>query len=136
MNEIITILASLRPLLSTKSFKQLPIIIEALLSMTGRVTFLGLSRWTEQGGSYRTIQRFFKQSHDWSQWRWVLIKTQLHSKLVGTWLLIGDEVVVTKSGKKTHGLGRFFHQFKEKWLAVYVFSTFPYFMLNRDNLTL
>ena len=27
--------------------------------MTGRVTMLNISRWTLQGGSYRTIQRFF-----------------------------------------------------------------------------
>jgi len=34
------------------------LIIEATLSMTGRVTMLGISRWTEKGGSYRTVQRF------------------------------------------------------------------------------
>jgi len=36
------------------------LIVEAMLAMTGRVTMLGLSRWTEKGGSYRTVQRFFK----------------------------------------------------------------------------
>lgn len=30
-----------------------------MLVMTGRVTMLGISRWTGQGGSYRTIQQFF-----------------------------------------------------------------------------
>jgi putative transposase len=34
-------------------------MIEAVLAMTGRVTMLGISRWTEEGGSYRTVQRFF-----------------------------------------------------------------------------
>ena len=35
------------------------IVVLALLSMTGRVTMLNISRWTGQGGSYRTVQRFF-----------------------------------------------------------------------------
>jgi putative transposase len=34
-------------------------VIEAMLSMSGRVTMRGLSRWSDKGGSYRTIQRFF-----------------------------------------------------------------------------
>ena len=34
-------------------------IITAMLSMTGLVTMLGLSQWAREGGSYRTIQRFY-----------------------------------------------------------------------------
>ncbi|MCO5196627.1 MAG: transposase [Anaerolineae bacterium] len=41
------------------TIRQLSVIIPALLAMTGRVTMLGISRWAEKGGSYRTIQRFF-----------------------------------------------------------------------------
>ena len=40
--------------------------------------------------------------------RWLLIKSHLSETCLGTWVLIGDEVVITKSGKETHGLGRFF----------------------------
>ena len=69
---------------------------------------LGISRWAEKGGSYRTIQRFFKGKYQWAELRWLLIKNHISEQCVGTWILIGDEVVVTKSGKKTHGLGRFF----------------------------
>ena len=83
-------------------------MIEATLAMTGRVTMEGLSRWTEKGGSYRTVQRFFNETHAWSQWRWLLIKSQLSEKLLGIWILIADEVVITKAGKHTHGLGKFF----------------------------
>jgi len=108
MTEIITILEALSPRLSTTALNHLGLIIEATLSMTGRITMLGMSRWTEKGGSYRTIQRFFKETHQWAELRWLLIKSQINEKCVGTWILIGDEVVVTKSGKKTHGLGRFF----------------------------
>ena len=108
MPEIIAILEVLSPNLSANTLKHLRLLIEATLSMTGRVTMLGISRWTEKGGSYRTVQRFFKKSHKWAELRWLLIKSQLNEACIGTWVLIGDEVVVTKSGKKTHGLSRFF----------------------------
>ena len=89
------------------------LIIDAMLSMTGRVTMLGLSRWTEKGGSYRTVQRFFKEKIAWSTLRWQLIK-QHTQETKGPWLLIGDEVMVTKSGKETHGLGTFFSSIYNK----------------------
>lgn len=110
MDEIITTLNILNPSLAPRTLKQLTLIVEALLAMTGRVTMLGLSRWTEKGGSYRTVQRFFKEKIEWSLLRWQLIK-QHTPGVKGIWLLIGDEVMVTKSGKQTHGLGIFFHPF-------------------------
>jgi putative transposase len=107
MDEIVTTLSILSPSLAPRTFKQLTLIVEAVLAMTGRVTMLGISRWTEKGGSYRTVQRFFKEKIEWSLLRWQLI--QQHTPGVkGIWLLIGDEVMVTKSGKQTHGLGIFF----------------------------
>jgi len=78
-----------------------------MLAMTGRVTMLGLSRWTEQGGSYRTIQRFFNRVINWSKLHWVLIGHHLLER-DETVLLGGDETVVTKAGDKTYGLDRFF----------------------------
>lgn len=110
MNEIIAILNTLSPHLTARPLKQMTLIIEAMLSMTGRVTMLGLSRWTEKGGSYRTVQRFFKEKIDWSTLRWQLIK-QRTKEAKDIWLLIGDEVMVTKSGKETYGLGIFFLRF-------------------------
>jgi len=38
--------------------RRLSRIAQAMLSMSGRVTMLGLSRWAGKGGSYRTVQRF------------------------------------------------------------------------------
>jgi putative transposase len=110
MAEIIAILSTLGPHLTPRTLNQLTLVVEALLAMTGRVTMLGLSRWTEKGGSYRTVQRFFKEKIDWPTLRWQLVKQHLTgSKEV--WLLAGDEVMVTKSGKETHGLGIFFLRF-------------------------
>ena len=57
------------------------LIIDALLSMMGRVTMLGLSRWTEKGGSYRIVQRFFKEKIDWPMLRWQLIKQQVQKTI-------------------------------------------------------
>jgi len=78
-----------------------------MLAMTGRVTMLSLSRWTEPGGSYRTIQRFYNTRIAWAKVNWFLIRHHLVEP-ADTILIGGDESVVTKSGKKTYGLDRFF----------------------------
>jgi putative transposase len=78
-----------------------------MLCMTGRVTRLGLSRWTEKGGRDRTIQRLFNTEIPWEKVRWFLVRSPL-CRIPDTILLVGDEVVPPKSGKKTQGLGRFF----------------------------
>jgi hypothetical protein len=75
--------------------------------MTGRVTMLGLSRWTEPGGSYRTVQRFYNSTIAWAKVNWVFIRHHLLDP-TDTLLIGGDETVVTKSGKQTYGLERFF----------------------------
>ena len=110
MTEIIATLSALSPHLNRRTLNQLTLIVEAVLAMTGRVTMLGLSRWAEKGGSYRTVQRFFGEKIEWPKLRWQLVKQHL-AGAKGVWLLTGDEVVVTKSGKETHGLGIFFLQF-------------------------
>jgi hypothetical protein len=78
-----------------------------MLAMTGRVTMLGLSRWTEKGGSYRTIQRFFNSPIGWSKVNWFFIRHHLLDRAEAI-LIGGDESVVTKSGWKSYGLDRFF----------------------------
>ncbi len=107
MSEIITLTNCLVPYLSTTQLKQLRPIVLALLSMTGRVTMLGLSRWSEGGGSYRTLQRWFQTPLEWGVLLWAMIRTHLLDPK-GVYLLAGDDVVVSKAGKKTHGVGRFY----------------------------
>jgi putative transposase len=107
MLNILALLQCLAPVLTPTTLRQFGRISLALLAMTGRVTMLGISRWTEPGGSYRTVQRFFNTAVDWSQVHWLLIKTHLLQPQA-TYLLVGDEVVVTKAGHETHGLDRFF----------------------------
>lgn len=107
MTEITTLLIHLQPFLSTCHFRQLTLISEALLMMQGRITIQGISRWTNEGGSYRTLQRFFATPFDWGQLHWLLIKPFI-LKTSGVLLIAGDATVVTKSGKASFGLGRFF----------------------------
>jgi putative transposase len=89
------------------TIRQFSTIALALLAMTGRVTMLGISRWTTKGGSYRTVQRFFSTLIPWAALFWLFFRTQLFDP-DDVYLLAGDETVVTKSGKHTPGLDRFF----------------------------
>src|SRR4030066_1907857 len=104
------ILALLQPIqnsVSKTTLRQLSRIIFAMIAMTGRVTMLGLSRWTEKGGSYRTVQRFFYTVIPWAQVFWGFFRGHLMDTQ-DTYLLAGDECVVTKAGDTTHGLDYFF----------------------------
>ena len=107
MVAIVPLLACLDPVLTPTLSRQFTRIALALLTMTGRVTMRGLSRWTGEGGSYRTIQRFFATVIPWASVFWLFFRR--HCFAPGdVYVLAGDEVVVTKAGKHTYGLARFF----------------------------
>lgn len=78
-----------------------------MIAMTGRVTMLGISRWTGKGGSYRSIQRFFNAIIPWSLVFKLFFEAHL-SNSEGEHFLVGDECIATKSGKETHGIDHFF----------------------------
>ncbi|MEM7343918.1 MAG: transposase [Chloroflexota bacterium] len=105
--DIIALLQSIDKSLEARTMRQLRVIVTAMLSMTGRVTMLGVSRWAGKGGSYRTIQRFYNESINWSKINWLLIRHYLWND-DDTLLIAGDETVVTKAGQETYGLDRFF----------------------------
>ena len=107
MPDIMVLLACVSQAIEPTPFRQLGRVIEAMLSMSGRVTMRGLSRWGGKGGSYRTIQRFFNTSLNWCHLQWLLIRQHLLDA-DDVVLMSGDHVVVTKSGKVTYGLERFF----------------------------
>src|SRR5882672_9763542 len=105
--DILACLQCLQPAVTKTTLRQCRRIVMAMLVMTGRVTMLGLSRWAGPGGSYRTVQRFFATVLPWATLFWVFFRHQVYrSEEVS--LLAGDAVVVTKAGKTTHGLDRFF----------------------------
>jgi len=122
MNEIVSQLMCLSPLLSGTVIGQMSHIIFALLAMSGRMTMLGMSRWTEQGGSYRTIQRWFATSIPWTQVFWYFFRHKIY-KAEETYVLFGDEVVVPKSGKTSYGVDRFYSGLFEKVIPSVSFFT-------------
>lgn len=107
MFDILLILQCLNTCMDSTSLKRLKIIVPALLAIPGRVTMLSISRWTEEGGSYRSVQRFFNTTIDWKNVQWSLIRQYFQNSL-DIFILAGDETIVTKSGKKTFGIDRFF----------------------------
>nr|WP_287413417.1 transposase [Pseudodesulfovibrio sp.] len=121
MNEITTLLTCIRPLLDANTYRHLLIISQALLMMTGRITMLNISRWTEKGGSYRTVQRFFSKDIPWCSLNWAVAKTFLKKSSII--LIFGDATTVTKSGKKTFGLGRFFSSIYSRAVPGIAFQT-------------
>jgi putative transposase len=107
MPDIMVVLACVSQCVELTTLRQLGRVIEAMLSISGRVTMKGLSRWSSPGGSYRTIQRLFTTSVHWCQLNWLLIRHHLLD-VNDVVLMSGDHVVVTKAGKTTYGLDRFF----------------------------
>lgn len=107
MTEILALLQPLEHSISKTTLRQISRVITAMIAMSGRVTMLGISRWSGAGGSYRSIQRFFYTAIPWPQVFWDFFQSKLMKK-EDAYLLAGDECVVTKSGKKTYGLDYFF----------------------------
>lgn len=124
MSEIVALLQSIAPLLEPVTLRQMSRIIFAMLVITGRITMLGLSRWTDKGGSYRTIQRWYHTQLPWEAVHWLFF---LHRLLCQQheYLIAGDEVVIGKAGSQTHGLDRFFSGLQKQvipGLSFFVFS--------------
>jgi putative transposase len=107
MPDILALLTCLTLQLDNTSLKQLGCIIQGMFAMSGRVTMLGISRWTGKGGSYRTIQRFCHSPKNWPSLMWVFFRTHCF-RLEESYAIAGDEVVTTKSGKHTYGVDWFF----------------------------
>jgi hypothetical protein len=105
--DIVALFHCLQPSVPSTTWRQLSRIALALLVMTGRVTMLGISRWAGKSGSYRTVQRFFSTVIPWGILFWVFFRQHVYCP-DDVYLAAGDEVIVTKAGKCTHGLDRFF----------------------------
>ena len=107
MSEIVSLFTVSSPHLSTATLRQFSEIVFAVLAMTGGVTMRNISRWTQKGGSYRTIQRFYNTLIPWGRLSWVFFRAHLYDP-DDVYLMAGDETVVPKSGEETYGLLRFF----------------------------
>ncbi|HEX6826752.1 MAG TPA: transposase [Nitrospiraceae bacterium] len=120
--DIVALLQCLQPYVPATTLRQCSRIVRALLVMTGRITMLGMSRWAGPGGSYRTIQRFFATVLPWGLLFWVFFRHHLYCP-GDVYLVAGDDVIVTKAGKHTHGLDRFFASLYSKPVPGLAFFT-------------
>jgi len=123
MTEILALLQTIAPLLAKTTFRQMSQVIFGMLVASGRISMLGLSRWTEKGGSYRTIQRLYHSVLSWKAIQWLFFRERF-LKVEDEYLVAGDEVVVSKAGKKTYGLDRFFSGIQQQVIAGLSFFTF------------
>jgi len=111
--DILALLKPIEAIISKTTLRQMSQVIMGMLAITGRVTMLGLSRWAGKGGSYRTIQRFYYTAIPWAQVFWQFFYHCFFQK-EEVYILAGDECVVSKAGKKTYGLDRFFSGLQQK----------------------
>ena len=107
MVDIVALLQCTRPHVTATTVRQWSRISGALMAMTGRVTMGGRARWAGKGGSSRTIQRFCATGIPWGILFWGFFRHHVY-RAEDVYLLVGDAVLVTKAGKSTHGLDRFF----------------------------
>ena len=124
MTEIVALLQSIAPILSATVLQQMSHVLYGMLISNGRITMLELSRWTEKGGSYRTLQRLYQTPLLWLQIQWIFFTSQFQ-KTDREYIVAGDEVVFGKAGKETYGLGRFFSSLQNRvicGLSFFVFS--------------
>jgi hypothetical protein len=122
MPEILALLQNIAPLLEKTVFRQLSQVVFGMLVASGRITMLGLSRWTEKGGSYRTIQRLYYRTLSWKTIEWLFFR-ECFLKSEDEYMIAGDEVVVSKAGKKTYGLDRFFSGLQQQVIPSLSFFT-------------
>ena len=120
--DILALLQCLAPYLTVTTIRQMAHVISAMLAISGRVTMLGLSRWADKGGSYRTVQRFYNTVLPWPLLFWWFFRTQLY-QAADVYLLVGDESVVPKAGKHTSGIDRFFSSLYGKPIPGVAFFT-------------
>lgn len=124
MTEILALLQNIAPVVSATILQQMSHVIYGMLISNGRITMLELSRWTEKGGSYRTLQRLYHTPLLWLQIQWIFFIRQVQ-KTNHEYIAAGDEVVFGKAGKETYGIGRFFSGLQNRvipGLSFFVFS--------------
>lgn len=124
MREILALLQNIEPVVSATILQQMSQVLYGMLISTGRITMLEISRWTEKGGSYRTIQRLYHTPLLWLQIQWIFFVRRIQ-KPNDEYIAAGDEVVFGKAGKETYGMGRFFSSLQNRvipGLSFFVFS--------------
>lgn len=121
--DIVALLHCLHPCLTPTTLRHFGLIAHALLCMTGRVTLTGIARWTDKGARVRTLQRFFATALPWPHIFWLFFRHH-HFHPDEIYILAGDETVVSKAGKTTYGLDRFFSSISQRVIPGIAFFSF------------
>jgi hypothetical protein len=129
MPEIVALLQNIASVVCPTVLKQMSHGIYGLLISSGRISMLEIARWTECGGSYRTIQRWYHSQILWLQVMWILFTSQLW-QAGHEYIAAGDEVVLGKAGKETYGLGRFFSSLQNRVIPGLSFFAFSVIDVN------
>jgi putative transposase len=122
--DIIETLAVLNSQFSGTNLQTFATIVESILSLSGSVTTLSVSRMSEV--SYRTVQRFYAlKSLDWVVIRLLLFRTFIYDA-THHYLLVGDETVEDKAGRHTHGVSRFYSSIYKQAINSVSFLAFSF----------
>ncbi|MFN8672119.1 MAG: transposase [Candidatus Sericytochromatia bacterium] len=119
MSDLIKIINSLA-IFFPRNYETFLSIIKAMLIMNGSKTMLNISRWTDESICYKTIERFYDRKIPWLLMNLFLLVNFL--KLDGDLLIVSDETVEGKAGKKTTGLDNFFSSILQKPIKGLCFS--------------
>ena len=129
MLDIVALLHGLNPHLKAPTVRQLSRLIGALLAMTGRVTRVGMARWGGDGGSSRTVQRFFATVSAWPVLLGAFFRPPGRDP-PDPYVFAGDAGVVTQAGKQTYGVDRFFASVDGQPVPGLAFCTLSWLSVN------
>lgn len=104
--------------LDKTTLKQLISSAIAILTMTGRVTMLSISRWSSM--SYKTVGRFLDKKIDWLNLNYSMIKDDIEEDFI----IGADECTVSKSGYLTHNIGYFYSGLQKRAIKGIQFLAF------------
>ena len=129
ITEIFTVLTSE---LSVSNLSILIQISKGIFRLSGKITGLNISRYTDKGGSYRNIQRLFAENIDWVKLRIKLFESYLFSQ-DDIYVIAADECVEGKSGKSTFGKDNFFSSIASKVILSISFLHFSFLSINNHD---
>ena len=97
MSDILSLFSVLQHL-STTPVRQFSRVVLGVLSMTGQVTMLNISRWTSEGGSYRTGPTLFQHGYPLGDCILGVFSQLSLGSMKVHYILAGDETIVDKIG--------------------------------------
>lgn len=132
MINILVLLSSMSLPTDFEYIEQLAKIIKGIYSInTGGVTQKNISRQTEEEGyGYRSVQRFFSMEINWELLYLSCIRYFFCGETSKIYLFGIDEVVESKAGKSTHGVGRFFSSIAGRPIASVCFHVLSVIEVN------